>query len=150
MAGGIYSPLTEGVAEQISRRQALHGKTTQRTNNELMFLTSKTGWIKMSSAVNTLTDEENRLLLNKAGRGDIKGDSTLAATNVLAGGLLDPNGSLREGIGFGAGFSIADQDVGSLYNAYSNREGTAGIRPMPGITGMTVQSKNTYGTLREE
>ncbi len=149
MAGGIYSPLTEGVAEQISRRQALHGKTTQRTNNELMFLTSKTGWIKMSSAVNTLTDEENRLLLNKAGRGDIKGDSTLAATNVLAGGLLDPNGSLREGIGFGEGFSIADQDVGSLYNAYSNRQKTAGIRPMPGITGMTVQSKNTYGTLRE-
>ena len=149
MAGGIYSPLTEGVAEQIKKRQELQGKTTQRSNNELMYLTSKTGWIKMSSAVNTLTAEEDFLLLNKSGRGNITGDSTLAATNVLAGGLLDPNGSLREGIGVGPGYSIADQDVGSLFNAYSNRQGTAGIRPMPGITGMSVQSKNTYGTLRE-
>ena len=109
MAGGIYSPLTEGVAEQIKKRQELQGKTTQRSNNELMYLTSKTGWIKMSSAVNTLTAEEDFLLLNKSGRGNITGDSTLAATNVLAGGLLDPNGSLREGIGVGPGYSIADK-----------------------------------------
>jgi hypothetical protein len=149
MAEFIGSPLTDGVAEQLAKRQELQGKTTNRTNDELMYLTSKAGWVKLSSAVNTLTDEEVNLLRKRKGRGTIKGDSTLAATNVLVGGLLDPNGSLRYGIDVGPGFSVADQDVGSLFSAYSNRKETAGIRPMPGITGMTVQSKNTYGTLRQ-
>jgi hypothetical protein len=145
----IGSPLADGVTEQLARRQELQGRTTGRTNDELKYLTSKAGWVRLSSAVNTITDEENILLAQRKGRGNIKGDSTLAATNVLAGGLLDPNGSLRYGIDVGPGYSIADQDVGSLYSAYSNRSQTTGIRPMPGITGMSVQSKNTYGTLRE-
>ena len=149
MVGGIGGPLSQDVANQIAARQRVHRKTSDRTNDDLIYLTSKTAWIKVSSAVNTITNEESNLLKKRKSRGNIKGDSTLAATNILTGGLLGINGQIREGVDLSTTYEVAGFDLGSLTGAYSNRQDTAGIRPMPGITGMSVQSKNTYGTLRE-
>ncbi len=141
MAGGIGSPISKGVVEELDRRKAVIGKATGRTNDDLLFITSKTGWIKLSSSVNTLTPEESEQVLTLGGRKSVNGSNTLAGYNILMGGLLDPNRGLRQGI-----------DTTGAYNqsaVYNNALRSTGIRPMPGITSMTVKSKNTYGTLRE-
>ena len=141
MAGGIGSPVSAKVATQIEKRQAVVSKTNGRTNQDLLYLNSKTGWVKLSSGVNTITQAESDRLRVQEGRLEIKGDSTDASYNILQGGVLHPNRGLREGI-----------DLTGYYNeaaAYNNRKDSTGIRPMPGITSMTVKSKNTYGTLRE-
>jgi hypothetical protein len=86
-------------------------------------------------------DERYCSVIFEGNKEYIKGSNILAGTNILQGGLLDPNRGLREGI-----------TTSTTYNqqtAYNNRANSTGIRPMPGITGLTIASKNTYGTLRE-
>jgi len=141
MAGGIGSPVTPSVAEQITARQKVIQKKVGRTSEDLLYMNSKTGWIKLSSSVNTITLEEQAKLNVYPGIKGILGDNTKAGTNILLGGVLAPDRGLRKGI-----------DTTGVYNqnaAYNNRMDSTGIRPMPGITSMNVKSKNTYGTLRE-
>jgi len=141
MAGGIGSPVSEEVAAQIAARKSIISKKTGRTSDDLLYMNSKTGWIKLSSSVNTLTPAQVASLRAGTDPATINGDPTLAGYNILMGGVLRPDRGLRQGI-----------DTSGDYNenaAYNNRKASTGIRPMPGITGMTVKSKNTYGTLRE-
>ena len=141
MAEGIGSPVSAAVATQIERRQAVVSKTQGKTNEDLLYLNSKTGWVRLSSGVNTITKAEEEKLRLQEGRRDINGSNLDAGYNVLQGGLLNPNRGLREGV-----------DLSGYYNeaaAYNNRKDSTGIRPMPGITSMTVKSKNELGTLRE-
>lgn len=137
----IGSPIREGLIKQIEARKKIVGKTTGRTSEDLLYLNSKTAWIRLSSGVNTITDEEAAQLREQKGRKTIQGSNVLAGTNILQGGLLDPNRGLRQGISTSTSYN---QDT-----AYNNRANTTGIRPMPGITGLSVASKNTLGTLRE-
>ena len=141
MAEGIGSPIRKDVVDQIEARKKVVGKTTSRTSDDLLYLNSKTGWVRLSSGVNTITDEEAQTLLEQKGKLTIKGSNQLAGYNILQGGLLEPSRWLREGI-----------ETSTTYNegaAYNNRANSTGIRPMPGITAATVVSKNTLGTLRE-
>jgi hypothetical protein len=141
MAGGIGSAISGDVVRQLNIRKDVIGKTSGKTREDLLYTTSKTGWVKLSSSVNTLTDEEAAQLKKQQGRGKINGSNTLAGYNILMGGLLDPNRNLRAGI-----------DTTGNYNskaAYNTDLNSTGLRPMPGITSMNVKSKNTYGTLRE-
>ena len=140
MAGGANKPVSPLVAEQIAARKKVIEKKVGRTNDDLLYLNAKTGWIKLSSSVNTLTPGEIAQLRAGVDPAIIQGSNKLAEYNILLGGLLRPDRGLREGI-----------DVTGGYNesaAYNNRKGSTGIRPMPGITSMNVKSKNTYGTLR--
>jgi putative chitinase len=141
MAGGVGTPVTPSVANQIAARQRVIGKKVGRTNEDLLYMNSKAGWIKLSSAVNTLSPGQQAQLRGGMDPNKILGNNARAKSNILLGGLLSPNGGLRQGI-----------DVDGGYNqnaAYNNRADNTGIRPMPGITSMNVKSKNTYGTLRE-
>ena len=136
--GKSVSPL---VADQIAARKAIIEKKVGRTNQDLLYLNSKTGWIKMSSSVNTLSKGQVKQLRGGMDPTKILGDSKRAGYNVLLGGVQTPLRGLRKGI-----------DTTGAYNqnaAYNNRMDSTGIRPMPGITSMNVKSKNTYGTLRE-
>lgn len=142
MAGSNHgAPVKALVATQLAKRKAVIEKRTGRTPDDLLYMNSKTGWIKLSSSVNTLSDADVAALLSGGDPKNIQGSNRLAGYNVLLGGLLRPDRGLRAGI-----------DLSGDYNqnaAYNNRKDTTGIRPMPGITSMTVKSKNTYGTLRE-
>jgi len=141
MAGGNGKSVSQSVANQIAARKAVIEKKVGRTNEDLLYLNSKTGWIKLSSSVNTLSPGQILQLRGGMDPTTILGDNTKAGTNILLGGLLAPDRSLRQGI-----------DTTGAYNqqaAYNNRKDSTGIRPMPGITSMNVKSKNTYGTLRE-
>ena len=150
MAGGVGSPIRKELAAQLAARRKVAGKIQDRTNEDLLYQTSKTGWVKLSSGINTITDEESEKLALQQGRGSINGDNSLAKSNILMGGLLNPNRGLREGIDFTGNFTtIAGVEVHNSNAAYNNNPLSSGIRPMPGITSMNVKSKNTYGTLRE-
>jgi hypothetical protein len=146
MAGGIGSSVSDNVAKQIEARKKVIGKKTDKTNDDLLYTTSRTGWVRLSSSVNTLTKEEAARLKELKGRLSVKGSNRLADYNVLQGGLLNPNRTLRKGMNVYN--EVSDTDVADKA-AYQNRANSTGIRPMPGITGMTVKSKNTLGTLRE-
>lgn len=136
----VGAGISKGLAAQLEARKKVIGKTSGRTDDDLMYMNSKTGWVKLSSGVNTLSDEEVAQFRRQEGRGTIKGGNSLASENVLLGGILKPGAGLREGI----------DTTGNVESnrAYLLRPST-GFRPMAGITSMTVKSKNTYGTLRE-
>lgn len=142
MAGSNHgAPVNKSVATQLAKRKAVIEKQTGKTPEDLLYMNAKSGWIKLSSSVNVLSDAEVSALLSGGDPKNIQGSNQLAGHNILLGGVLRPDRGLRQGI-----------DLSGAYNenaAYNNRKGSTGIRPMPGITSMNVKSKNTYGTLRE-
>ena len=140
MAIEIGTGISSGVAKQLEARKKVIGKTSGRTDEDLMYMNAKTGWVKLSSGVNTLSDREVAQFRIQKGRKEIKGGHGLAKDNVLFGGIMKPGGGLRQGIDTSGNVNTD--------SAYLLRP-SIGFRPMAGITSMTVKSKNTYGTLRE-
>lgn len=76
MAGGkiIGGPFSNEVISQFNLRSTIVSKAT-RTNDDLIYLTSKTGWAKLTSGVN------------------VGGSSALAQKYVLVGGTLGRTGT---------------------------------------------------------
>jgi hypothetical protein len=114
---------TPEVKGQLKARQ----NAVQRRNpNDIIYQNSRNSWVRMTSGVN------------------VGGKDTLAKQYILQGGVLN-NKKLREGVG----------DASSAYSNYApslnpyNTGGTAGLKPMPGITSVDVKSKTAYGSLRE-
>jgi len=115
--------LKKNIRDQIDLRQKA---ISNRTSPHMQYYNSRNAWIRMTSAV------------------DVGGDKgALAKKHILHSGLISgTDGSLRSGIG-------------NFSNTYSNvnHDGTVpyrlGIRPMPGITGLTVKTTAAYGSLRE-
>jgi hypothetical protein len=120
-------PLHPKVASTLARRQNIIGKEI-RSPKELAFLNSTTSWVKLSSSVN------------------VNNEPGLALNNILQGGTLNSNtfstAKQREGIGEG------------ITNAYSlkNSNGSSnllGVKPMPGITSVSIDNIGAYGSLRK-
>lgn len=116
-------PINEKIAKSLSLRQELMGKEN-RTPQELTFLNSNTSWVKLASSVNV------------DGMGD-----TLAKQNVLVGGTLF-NGEQRYGVGV---------DTNNAYSLKNSKGETnvLGIRPMPGITSVSIDNIGAYGSVRK-
>ena len=76
MAGGkiIGGPFSDEVIAQLDLRSKIVSKNT-RTNEDLIYLTSKTGWVKLTSGVN------------------VGGSSELAQKYILVGGTLGRTGA---------------------------------------------------------
>lgn len=78
---------------------------------------------------------------------NVDGKDVLAKNYIMLGGVLI-NKKLREGVGgVDKAYSNFSPSLGS-YNTNA-KAGTAGIKPMPGITSMDIKSKSAYGSLRE-
>ena len=117
----IGGPLDDTVIDQLSVRKEIVSKQAGRTDQDILFLNSNTGWVKMTSSVDVLSENG--------------GYSNLPSKNrVLLGGTL-ANNKQQGGI-------FNDKD-----NAYSKSD-TLGYRPMAGITNFQVDAKNNFGTLR--
>jgi hypothetical protein len=97
---------------------------TNRTPQVIQYMNSRNAWTRMTSAVN------------------VNGTNTLASQYILQGGTLTAGQNLRSGIG------SSTNDVYSTVSP-SGKTNRLGIRPMPGITGISVKSKSAYGSLRE-
>ena len=111
---------------QLNRRQlALQDRKPQ----SILQLNSRNSWVRMTSGVN------------------VNGNSNLANQYVLQGGVLN-NKKLREGVG---DVSKSYSNFAPSLNPYNTNftAGTAGLKPMPGITSIDIKSKSAYGSLRE-
>ncbi len=95
-----------------------------RTPENIQYMNSRNAWIRMTSSVN------------------VNGSNSLAKKYVLQGGTLVEGQNLRSGIGNNANDSYSTVSP-------SGKANRLGIRPMPGITGLDINSKTQYGSLRE-
>jgi len=117
------------ISASINARQ---NALVNRTPQNLQYLNSRNSWIRMTSAVNIVTEvDENGLPVKDDG-------GALAKKYILQGGILKEDGNLRKNI----------SDVYSNVSP-SGQPYRLGIRPMPGITDISIASKSAYGSLRE-
>lgn len=124
----IGGPLDQEVLDQLTARSNILKTKTSRTPQQIAFLNSKTGWVKLSSSVNIYSKKDQ----------DAKYTSDLAKNSVLFGGTIADKGTKKKGFDFNG-------NTNSAYSQYNSM----GIRPMPGITGVNIISKNQFGTLRQ-
>jgi hypothetical protein len=126
-------PFDDVIIGQLNKRQDIIGKDN-RTPQDIVYLNSKTAWIQLRSSVDI---ESN---------GRVSADG-LATDNVLMGGALLSGNQQRRGIGTD-GLGIYDT---SVYNKSLNiiEPNILGLRPMPGINNISIQSKSAYGSLRQ-
>ena len=116
-------PINSNISGSLALRQELMGRKT-RSPQELSFLNSNTSWVKLNSSVNV------------EGYGD-----TLAKQNVLVGGTLF-NKNQRFGVG------VENNNAYSLKNS-KGENNILGIRPMPGITSVSIDNIGAYGSVRK-
>lgn len=113
-----FSP---NIKKQLEVRQEA---LLKRDSTSIQYLNARTAWVRMCSSVN------------------VGGSSELAKANVLLGGSLYNNKSLRAGVGTTADKAYSTQTP-------SGTPHRLGMRPMPGITNIDIKSKSAYGSLRE-
>ena len=121
----IGGALDRDVLVQLVERTKIVEKKTNRSTKEISYLNSKTGWVKLSSSVNVFNLDNGF-------------SSNLAKNNVLFGGVTPDRGNQKSGL-----------PINNNTNSAYTRSNISGFRPMPGITNVTINSKNTFGTLRE-
>ena len=126
-------PFAPAIKGQLEARQNLVGKESF-TSQDIAYLNSKTAWIQLRSSVD----------IELQGRVSADG---LATDNVLLGGTLLSGNQRRQGIGT-KGLGVYDT---SIYNKSLNiiEPNVLGLRPMPGITNLSIQNKGAYGSLRQ-
>jgi len=88
--------------------------------NALNFINSRQAWARMTSGV------------------DVRGSSTLAQNHILYGGV-------KYGLGESSNNSYSNHTLG-IDGLVSNQRG---IRPMPGIQSVTVNTQSAYGSYRK-
>ena len=118
---------TETVRKQLKTRQ---DALKSRSPKAIIQLNSRNSWIRMTSGVN------------------VDGTNKLAKDYIMLGGVLNQNKSLRSGVGDASKAYSTTSPSGTSYNT-AFKAGTAGIKPMPGITAIDIKSKSAYGSLRE-
>jgi len=150
----IGSGFTPEVAAQLKAREKLFS-SVNRTSDQLMYMNSNGAWVRLMSSVDTLTKEEVEKLQEGTDPKLIAGNRDLAYNNVLLGGSMKKNVPLSGGIStdkYHSPVTVAQDGTitpGDLRtNTYHNYQ-SLGFRPTPGIESVNVESKNTYGTLRE-
>ena len=136
--------LPEAIGNQVKTRQKIYG-SLNRTPEQLLYLNSRTSFVKAISSVNienydTTSRPELKEILKEYG-----GDK-LAKNFILFNGTSKEGGSLRAGIPQQL-LTGADQYVNNLAYGLGGLE--YGVRPMPGIISMQTTSKGTYGSVEE-
>jgi len=138
----IGGPVTSGSLTQLGIRKQKISKKSDRTDQDLLFLNSTTGWVRLYSSVDIDTpppdSKETASTPAKADSAPPKPEysSEQAKNYVLTGGILKDE-KLRGGL-----FNESGPDGYDL-------SPTLGYRPMPGIVSFSVKSKNNFGTLRD-
>jgi len=170
----FYSSISSQANAQLKARENLVSADF-KTAEQLTYLNSNTGFIKVTSGVNSIIEKGGTYVPDEYIRnvgtfpgfeqpGDVtyeeaggdkgvfvtkkapdKTSSYLAQRVILFNGTAFKEGS---GVGLRSGFDY--NKATSFVNsdkAYNNYN-SLGIRPMPGVTGFDIQSYNPYGTLR--
>lgn len=152
------STLKPFVAAQLKAREKVIGQVENdkagigvRDNTFLRYTTGKNGWVRMVSMVNYNSQVFNKNEGTFVNDGRYN-DSQLSKKYVLEGGTLyegDKGFYLRKGINQKDGIYGSNIDKISSDPKSNKLDRTYGIRPMPGITSVSIQNKTAYGSLRE-
>ena len=135
----IGAPFPDYVMTQLYTRAA-RNSTTNRTNDEVLFLANKTSWARLVSSVNIeLSADELKTFYNSLKVGSIAENQDQLAKNwILQAGTSIQNGNgitLRQGIGIEGAYGLGGTEE-------------LGYRPMPGLTSVTVETAGRLGSLR--
>lgn len=118
--GVIGGPLDDEVVKQLNIRKEVISKRTQRSSEDIQYLNSNTGWVKVTSAVDIQSDTDSQSY-----------NSEQARLYQLVGGTAKAT----------KGFSLDENTSYSTSTEY-------GFVATPGITSFQVAAQGTYGTLR--
>ena len=130
-------PFDEKIVLQLDKRQEIFGKNI-RSPQDIAYLNSKSAWVQLRSSV----DIDAPGVLSAYG---------LASDNVLLGGSLLAGNIQRKGmIGNINDAGQGIYDVKTLNKSFNTTDQhLLGIKPMPGINNISIQSKSAYGSLRQ-
>jgi hypothetical protein len=147
----IGAPFSDYVLLQLYQRAA-HNSTVNRSNEDVLFLANKSGWARLVSSVNIelqptsdilkLSDTDyqkyyGRFNLNSA--LPYNAPDSLAKNWILEAGCSVQNGNginLRAGVGPDGAYGLGGTEE-------------LGYRPMPGLTGVTIETTGRLGSLRQ-
>lgn len=144
MTGNLLGePVEEFVIKEVKNRQKLLGTgidgTTNRNIKQLNYINNRNAWVKLASSVSI--DDINRLPINLSSPESYKGIN-LAKKAILFNGLSSLN---NDNYTFRSGVSTStDFWTNSLYGLGGTIQG---IQPSPGITDVSVDSRNN-GSIR--
>lgn len=136
----IGAPFSDYVLQQLYIRAA-RNSTTNRTNEEVLFLANKSGWARLISSVDIdLSPSQLKEYYNKLGVGPGYDTPRALARNwVLEAGTSKQSGNgitLRSGIGPDGAYGLGGTEE-------------LGYRPMPGLTSVVVETTGRLGSLRQ-
>lgn len=140
--GSIGSSVEPNIIDQLNIRQDIFG-SEDKSRNDLIAINQNTAWIQLRSSVNKVLEGDLDLAAV-----DLEQAFTLVHSPQEAQNLILTNGARTTNSAVRSGINRSVENPLDLTKAYNN-EGELGFRPMPGITGLAVKSKNTYGTLME-
>lgn len=117
----IGKSIDKAVSDQLAVRKAILRNPGYKagTNDYINYSNGNTGWVRISSSVDTLTD-------------DGTWTSGPAQQNILLGGTLS--------------YDLKKQGIFAPFSSYDST--TMGLRPMPGVSSMTVENRSYGGALR--
>lgn len=137
----IGEPIPDYVALQINQRQAVHGKTHNRTAEDISYLNSKTAWVKLASGV-ALTADRIKYENFETADHPIPYD-TLARQNILFGGMAYKNGESLSQRGTSSTKNNITDFYEGVYNVNIDKNTSKyGLAPMPGIISADIQCLN--------
>lgn len=170
----FYSPIAGTALGQLKAREKLVS-ADHKTAEQLQYLNANTGYIKVTSGVNTIVKEGGYGVPDEYVRnvgtlpgfeqpGDVSYDEAAGNKGAYETRYYPPSTSpwlaqqlvLFNGSAIAKGNDTLMRDginyekgsrLTSSDKAYNNYN-SLGIRPMPGVTAFDIQSYNTYGTLR--
>ena len=153
--------LESSIQTQLQARTlVVSGENNNRNNKLLPWYLSKNSWVRMTSLVNYTSGNQ---LIPDGEKGKLSvvpdgsyNDAELSKKYILEGGTLytKTNGSgldgiLRYGVGTPQAAYGGNIDVRPNNSADPDYFRTFGIRPMPGITEMSLRTIGAYGSLFE-
>ena len=125
------------IAEQVKQRQKIYG-SINRSNEQLSYLNSRTGWCKLLSGVS----------VDLSTVGEQK--PTIRDLQLPTGTDLAKNFILFQGTSLDTGFRSGISPINSVYNynAYGLGGTEFGLRPMPGIISAEIKTE-TRGSIKK-
>ncbi len=135
MANLVGSPLDSSIILQLAARTQRLSQAGIRAGTDIRYLGQKNAWVRLSSFVSIEREGAKIISQNVNGEVSIPGGSTLSEQWVLKGEVRNTN-NLKFGVETGTG-AYGTGGIGEI-----------GYRPMPGITGVSVESQPPAGAIR--
>lgn len=135
-------PIDGNLVKELNLRQDLMGKN-DRTPIELSFLNSNNTFVRLQSSVNLQDPKDSTKYTPK-----------IAQQNILWGGLIEEkniDGKLSNQIASGVSTGDNTLSTGYSYNLQTTdgQLHELGLRSMPGITSLRIESIGAYGSVRK-